>query len=306
MNNQVHFVVGTGRSGTTLCQQLLSKHPQLCVLNNETHFIATLARKLRKQPFDLEKSCLMMEQHWVSDGSFRWVDSHLKQKKGANYTNYRGGFGSWCRELCVNDLKSFIEAFFTFCYGTKRRIFIEKTPLNGLYMTDLKAIWPDAKFIHIVRDGRFSAVSMSKHKGFIRLINGGFLEKFQDYSYQGIQIGFPTEGVTYEQCAIFTSKLLTKIWEQSERLDRQDYLEIKYEDLVLDTRKTLIQIIKFLGCAVDELWLLETSSTPDKGLIEKQKRQLNDKQWDSLTELIRPSLERLGYPLEKAALTHHV
>src|SRR5262249_13057817 len=50
--------------------------------------------------------------------------------------------------------------------AAERPLMGDKTPCYGLHMPLLQGLWPDAKFIHIIRDGRDVALSMSKHPGF--------------------------------------------------------------------------------------------------------------------------------------------
>ncbi len=48
------------------------------------------------------------------------------------------------------------------CRGHRRRFFAEKTPRNCTIARFLLRVFPDARFIHIIRDGRDSAASGSE------------------------------------------------------------------------------------------------------------------------------------------------
>ena len=98
-----------------------------------------------------------------------------------------------------------------------------KDPDILYYMEYLHEIFPKAKFIYMVRDGRDVAWSMIKQvKGESTLAN--FLRYLDTWS-------------SFNQ---FISEQCTKIGVES-------CLNVRYEDLVLDPKHTLIKIAQFLG-----------------------------------------------------------
>ncbi|MFP1746641.1 sulfotransferase family protein [Lonsdalea quercina] len=86
------------------------------------------------------------------------------------------------------------------------------------------AIWPEARFIHIVRDGRDLAAS--------------HLKTVPDWGYQ-----------TIAEAAHGWMEIVAHA-----RLTAPDsrYLEIRYEDLVTQPRETIAQMLDFLGLPWDE------------------------------------------------------
>lgn len=67
---------------------------------------------------------------------------------------------------------SFIGAFFEkFRMQNNADRVIEKTPHNVLIMKELGSIYPEAKFIHVVRDGRDVACSLNKMAGLTPMAN---------------------------------------------------------------------------------------------------------------------------------------
>ena len=115
------------------------------------------------------------------------------------------------------------------------------------------AIWPQAHFIHIIRDGRDLAAS--------------HLKTVPDWGYG-----------TVEQAARGWLEVLTRP-RQAAREGR--YLEVRYEDLVIQPRQTIAQMLDYLGLPWDEAVLHHT----------EQKHALFDNPWG------HPAAEDAGKPL---------
>ncbi len=106
----------------------------------------------------------------------------------------------------------------------------ECTPLHLLYLPLIKKVVPDALIVHIIRDGR--DVTASLHRiGWIRPL--------------------PWDRArAYLAPAIFWRWIVSKGRRYGQSLGA-DYLEVHYEDLVLDPRETLARIGKFIEHDLD-------------------------------------------------------
>jgi hypothetical protein len=94
----------------------------------------------------------------------------------------------------------------------------DKSPLNSLYARELIRTFPDAKFIHLVRDYRANLASMSKHDVFS-----------------------PSRTVMLMQWKKSVNQIHRLASEYPER-----FMEIRYEDLVLDPLNSYEKICDFL------------------------------------------------------------
>jgi hypothetical protein len=117
-------------------------------------------------------------------------------------------------------------------------------------MSELQRQWPDAKFIHIVRDGRHAAVSMKKHAGFVRLINAGFPDEEKHCAYNKQATSFSTTPVTVVDCICFCMRIATDIRQEAERVPQKAYLEVRFEDLLLNPLWEIIRILRFLDAPI--------------------------------------------------------
>ncbi len=117
------FIVGHPRSGTTWLTRLLGEHPHLAT-GGETHLF-----NLYLEPF------LRQREPWLAE----WIDPQALQ-------------------VLLRDLVAGIFSQALAARG-KRRI-VEKTPTHRMYLGEIHALFPEAKFIHAIRDGRDVALSM--------------------------------------------------------------------------------------------------------------------------------------------------
>ncbi|CAN5750581.1 hypothetical protein BH24CHL8_BH24CHL8_07900 [soil metagenome] len=135
------------------------------------------------------------------------------------------------------------------------RRFCEKTPTNSLLVPFLARAFPDAQFIHIIRDGRDVAVShlqkpwlLAASKGSTQREPGGYL--LGPYAPWWVEDGREKE---FEA----TSDLHRVIWawrryvEAASRdgpsLGEQRYLEIRYEELLADPCGHGERMLDFMG-----------------------------------------------------------
>ena len=85
-----------------------------------------------------------------------------------NYIWMRGRLWSQCDyrsyDEATDNIKNKIRSYINKNYHSKNKILIEKTPSNCFRIGFLEAIYPNSKYIHIVRDGR--AASLSSLKAF--------------------------------------------------------------------------------------------------------------------------------------------
>jgi hypothetical protein len=163
-------------------------------------------------------------------------------------------------------------------------------PDNLLYIPSMKTDIPDALFIHIIRDGRDVALSLSTMHGFRPL--------FWERKAKGLT---PT--------ALY--------WEWMVRTGRQygnrfpsDYIEVRYEELVTETRATLKRLGDFLDHDLDYdriqnkgLGRLRqsNSSFPDEKNqpcpVNRWRERLSSHELAAIEAVIGEYLEDLGYAL---------
>ena len=138
------FVVGACRSGTTLFHLMLNAHPDLAI-PPETHFVIDLL----KAPAGAAQPVEAFLQR-VSSNPF-WQDQHV----GAEALRQR------LTALAPFSMGAALRAFYRlYADNAGKARYGDKTPLHLAYMPQIHALLPEARFIHVIRDGRDVALSM--------------------------------------------------------------------------------------------------------------------------------------------------
>jgi sulfotransferase family protein len=149
------FITGLGRSGTTIIHTLLSKHPNV-------NWLSLLVAKFPDR--------LYLNRWLMRLIDIPGINMYLKHRfvPLENYPfwdHYYGGFGYPCRDLFASDVdvrsaKALRRAFGELATSRRKRMLIKIT--GAPRISFLHAIFPDAKFIHVTRDGRAVAASRMK------------------------------------------------------------------------------------------------------------------------------------------------
>jgi hypothetical protein len=125
------FNVGSRRSGTFWLQRIVTAHPEVAAVPSETHlFSGGIAPLFEHFQHSLRSSTKVGEVYVERDAA---LDA--------------------ARDLCDVVFEGVVEP------GTTR--IAERTPLHVLHLELIAAIYPDARFVHIVRDGRDVARSIA-------------------------------------------------------------------------------------------------------------------------------------------------
>jgi hypothetical protein len=240
--NPFVFVVGCPRSGTTLLQRLLDAHPQLAVID-ETRWV----------------------DHWCTERmgvtaegfvTMALIDRLLAFPRFAQL-----GLGREELEALIDggqrvSYPSFVSRLFDL-YGRSRGkpLVGDKTPRYVRSLTTLHELFPRARFVHLIRDGRGTSLSVVNWRKAAKLAEN-----------------FPT----WKQHPLATAALW---WEWQVRLGREAgasfgsalYREVRYEQLVGDPANQLESLCDFLDLRFDEAMLHfhDGRQRSDRGLSAK-------------------------------------
>lgn len=140
------FVVGCPRSGTTLVQTMLDSHPRLSVIY-EADCLVDIPLGLRSSQANASEALRLAEAH----PNIRTDGFDAGTARAA------------CRELGITDAAGamrVLAASKALAQGKRR--WGNKTPKALLHLAELAVVYPDAQFIHVIRDGRDSASSQAR------------------------------------------------------------------------------------------------------------------------------------------------
>ena len=169
----------------------------------------------------------------------------------------------------------------------------EKTPSVLLHTKFLSNVFPRAKFIHLIRDGRAVVASLLRQNWFAAT-TGKRLEYCE----------------SVEAATQYWMDMVMSIRSQSKELDGA-YMEVKYEDLVSDTRTISDEVLAFLGEAWEQSVLehhsqehdlpesesstVEILSPVHGDAVSKWKTELTPQQIEVVERMAGPLLRELGY-----------
>ena len=162
------------------------------------------------------------------------------------------------------------------------KIWGDKTPMNTLYLDWISTVFPHSKFIHIIRDGRDVASSYLKMERYDNILEA---------ANRWIN--------SIDLAQSFGSKI------------KDNYMEIRYEDLVTSPKDVIKNTCDFLDINYDSKMLDHTKQVEKLGdtdkshhsnlskpisseSIGKWKNNLSESDQESITKLLHKHLHRLG------------
>ncbi len=302
------FLIGIHRSGTTILQDLLCLHPQVGYINNAMPTFPRAfcaAEHLRKRlglnvsgervlrdgievSLDSPNEGVVFWQQWLKEDP---VDLTYRPRRRSDFSPEE------ISELYVGVKKVL------WCYEGKASRFFCKNPRLLPYLELLAELFPDAKFIHIVRDARQCANSMVKlyrleQEQLERIRRSGGHGLFDDKPF----ISFPRLPnlkqyvETYGPDSIETT---ARLWNDAVnevnrvRSKLSAFYELRYEDFVRAPAEHVEGILRFCELPpVDE---------DNKAFWEKLEQIRprppgpRGENFDRIEELCRANLERYGY-----------
>ncbi|RDJ00545.1 sulfotransferase [Dyella solisilvae] len=152
------FVVGCPRSGTTIVQALLARHPAIFTLP-ETGFFEELHGDLEWRWRDSRAKS--QQRHWRNRVGFarrrvRKIFAGLREQLVAGSRRPLG-----VPLLRLRLARQFVAMLDRSAQEAGRDMWLEKTPNHLLYIDEIEAQLPDARFVHVVRRGQDVLASLT-------------------------------------------------------------------------------------------------------------------------------------------------
>jgi hypothetical protein len=206
-----HFIVGCGRSGTTMLNYLFNLHPEVANFPSEANHL------WHPRIYPWHESKIESPPFWFDPQ--RFTEISLAQRRPGDDQRLKATFGA-------------------FQALSRKPVFLTKTVTVTFMMDKVLELFPDARFIHIVRDGRAVALSwVAKNRE--KLKHPRFLEK---------QIHHTDEELLEIYVRYWQSHVLA-LDEAVKRLglgsDR--YHEMRYEEVCEDPTAHMVALAEYLG-----------------------------------------------------------
>jgi Sulfotransferase family len=217
--NPYVFLVGCPRSGTTLLRRIADAHPQLAVVHETRWIPRTFEFRRGLTPEGLVTPKLLA----------RMRDARRLRRLEIDEGEFERSFGN----VAGVPFASFVTALFDL-YGERhgKRLVGDKSPGYVRYMPMLHGLWPHARFVHIIRDGRDVCLSvLDWRKG-------------------------ATSYATFHQDPVTTIGVWWEWYvrlglEGSSQLEADLYHELRYESLVAEPELETRRLCDVLGLPYD-------------------------------------------------------
>jgi hypothetical protein len=214
------FIVGNDRSGTTMLRLILDRGPEVAI-PPESMFLTDFAAEFAGDaPQNQEAAQRLLNRVWEHPKVRLWELPGPTPQVPAN--------------LDANDAYRFVAAAPFEAYAKKygKPRWGDKTPHYVHHVDQLLQLWPDARFVVLVRDGRDVALSLKRMP-----FGPNNAWAAAPWWARGIQAG-----------------------ENAQRQHPHKVKTIRYEDLVAEPRQTVQAVCEFLDLNYsDEMLALETA-----------------------------------------------
>ena len=246
------FLVGFPRSGTTLLEQVLASHPD----------VAAMA----------ERPCLMdsASEFFSSDAGL----DRLAALPDAELEKWRAAY--WRRVTETEGAPS-------------KPVFVDKMPLNAVFLPLIAKLFPDAKILFALRDPRDAVLSCFRRRF---AINAGM------YEFTALDSAAAYYAAVMDLMQVYSEKLAL------------DMTEARHESLIADFEGEARRLCKFLGLEFDESMgafaqraKTRNIDTPSGAQVARGLSEAGLAQWrryqpqlQPVLPVLAPYVARFGYP----------
>jgi hypothetical protein len=249
----VFFVTGLGKSGTSWLMRTLDGHPEI-LCKGEGRFFAAGWRRANFDPEGTRALASSLYYALLDSEYLRlWVERSVWAREGDAATHLDNLTRLATEHFLLGQLRK-----------TNKKIVGDKSPLlNTDFIEEVARVYPEARVIHIIRDGRDQAVSMLHHvwnrstdRGGVQALMPGEFERREIYRQDPKKLLQTGEGMFTEErlrgAARSWNARVGKTAQDGPALLGPNYTEVRYEDLLERPGEEVGRLAGFLGADTSE------------------------------------------------------
>lgn len=219
------FIVGSARSGTTFLRLTMNAHP-LVAVPPESRFITELREG--RDEVEVVEFLKRLATHKRFNAWELPIENVAQQLTGKTRAPYAEAISA---------------AYRAYAEAHGKKLWGDKTPRYVEHIPELAELFPDARFIHLIRDGRDVALSYA-------------------------DVPFGPKNVA-QAAELWANRVALGI-RDGRQLERGRYIEIMHADLIEDDEGEIKDICVFLGLEFDRV-MLDREET-SKGALARAER----------------------------------
>jgi len=297
-------VFGTGRCGSTPIAEVISRHREVGFVSNLDDKLSQLNLRGRgnnllhrlSPPRDPAMRPLRNRTKFLELGRLRIAPAEAwnvldRQVAPIMSTPFRDLVAEDCTPWLNRRLRDFYERRMA---AQNRRIFVQHLtgwPRAGF----IRAAFPDARFIHVVRDGRAVANSwlqMGWWRGYLGPAAWHLGPLSQDYADE-----WERSGNSFVVLAGLGWRILIEAFERARvEVPAAQWMQVRYEDVIADPRRQFSAMLDFIGLPWTADFERQFVNYPFvSGRVEGFRRDLDAVSLAALERTIAPTLRSVGY-----------
>jgi len=275
------FVIGSGRSGTTLLYDLLTGHENLAWASNLSNRVprlpilasASRSKGLRSMHRAFAPAMETIEGYahiGLDNSTIPWVDNS---------------------NIDISDLSKRVHNYFeAHCKAWNRDQFVTKNTSNSMRISLLERMFPDALYVHIHRHP-YSVISSLLKIGFWPDLNLWWSDQTPR---QLEKAGAHPIAIAAEHW----NRQVQAILESAESLPSSRFFQVSYEDLVHSPESECRQILAFLGLELSDTFKHNIKSQRvSTSSIDKWKQAAEKDQYALANPIVSDLASHLNYEL---------
>jgi hypothetical protein len=294
------FMIGNGRSGSTLVHELLARHPGVGFVSNLEDRIPTLPPSAGRYNNTLYRR---VPAPLTRKGRLRYAPSEAYRALSRQVSPM---IASSSRDLLASDAMPWVTRRFRSFFADRalvqgKPVFLHKFtgwPRSGF----IREVFPDARFIHIVRDGR-GVVASDLRTPWWR----GYLGP-EHLGCGPLPVAYAAEweasGRSFPLLAGLSWKVVMDAYVAARELvPSGHWLDVRFEDVLADPGSRFKEMLEFMGLEEDDQFaaaLARTTFAADRR--DAFRRDLDAATIATLETSLTDHLQRWGYTPSEVGL----